>query len=110
MTKKEMYELIASTTDNEEIKDFCAHEIENLAHRAQYKSKKQTAERAVNQELKEKIVSILVNAEEPMKASAIGELLGVSTQKTSALVKQMVDAGTVQKTVGKKNVSYFSIA
>ena len=49
MTKKEMFTLIANETSNEEIKAFCAHEIEILSKkRSSVNSKKraETAERA----------------------------------------------------------------
>ena len=111
MTKKEMFNLIATVNaDNTEIVDFCKNEIALLEKRAAYKSDKPTKTRIENEGIKTKIVEILVNAEEPMQAKAIGEVLGVSPQKVSALLKQMKDAGTVVKTVGKKNTSLFSLA
>lgn len=111
MTKKEMFNLIATVNaDNTEIVDFCKNEIALLEKRASYKSDKPTKTQIENEGIKTKIVEILVNAEEPMQAKAIGEILKISPQKVSALLKQMKDAGTVVKTVGKKNTSLFSLA
>ncbi len=46
MTKKEMFTLIANETSNEEIKAFCAHEIEILSKKRSSVNSKKRAETA----------------------------------------------------------------
>ena len=67
-----------------------------------------TKTQVANEGIKSAIVEAITGTE-PMQAKAIGELVGISSQKASALLKQMVDAGVVVKTVEKAK-SYFSLA
>ncbi len=100
MTKKEMFTALmemAEVKANEEIYNGVAHELE-LVSRPRKKSDKPTAKQIANDGIKEQIISVLVNAEEPMTAKAIGEAVECSTQKVSALLKQM---DTVNRTVVK---------
>lgn len=67
------------------------------------KSGKPTKTQVENEGIKAQILEVAV---EPMTATAIGEAVGIPCQKASALLKQMIEAGTVEKTV-EKRVSYF---
>lgn len=110
-TKKEMYqEVIAQLTNPEHIA-FIEHEIELLNKRNANKVKKATAIQKANAILKDNIVEYM--GREPERTYTVGELAaaapgleGASTQKVSALLKQLVDAGKVVKTYEQRKAFY----
>lgn len=111
ITKKEMFTMIkAQVKDNAEMVAFIDHEIELLDKKAS--NKKATKTQEANVGIKSTILAVLEGGEsmtvtEIQGASAeLGEL---SNQKVSALVRQLVEAGEVVKTIDKK-VSRFSLA
>ena len=111
ITKKEMFTMIkAQVKDNAEMVAFIDHEIELLDKKAS--SKKATKTQEANVGIKSTILAVLgggksMTVTEMQGASAeLGEL---SNQKVSALVRQLVEAGEVVKTIDKK-VSRFSLA
>lgn len=114
MTKKEMFAtLIAKYDMTEEEKTFLNHEIELLARKAG-KDRKPTANQLANAGIKEEIVSILTGAErmtctEIAKALQPSHAEDISVNKVSALMKQLIEAEKVVKTVEKRK-SYFSVA
>ena len=116
MTKKEMYNLIATlNADNTEIVEFCKHEIELLDRKKSNGNTKANKQVADNVEL---VYNALVNYGKPATASdliANADLTAlatengiVSTQKVSAYLKKLVDGGRVAKFTDKKK-TYFSI-
>ena len=111
ITKKEMFIMIkAQVKDNAEMVAFIDHEIELLDKKAS--NKKATKTQEANVGIKSTILAVLeggksMTVTEMQGASAeLGEL---SNQKVSALVRQLVEAGKVVKTIDKK-VSRFSLA
>ena len=111
ITKKEMFTMIkAQVKDNAEMVAFIDHEIELLDKKAS--NKKATKTQEANVGIKSTILAILEGAK-PMTVTemqgASAELGELSNQKVSALVRQLVDAGEVVKTIDKK-VSRFSLA
>ena len=116
MTKKEMFTLIATlNASNQEIVDFCNHEIELL-------ERKKSQGNAKANEKMENAVELVYNALANVgKAVAVSELIAesnldelanesgvVSTQKVSALLKKLVDGGRVEKFTDKKK-TYFKV-
>lgn len=111
MTKKEMFAVIANAmADNEEVVNFCNHEIELLS-RKRSKSSKPTAKQIENEGIKERIVEVLGESESPMTIKEIIEGLGeeLTSQRVSALLTQLIKAERVVKTYEKK-VAYFGLA
>ena len=111
ITKKEMFTMIkAQVKDNAEMVAFIDHEIELLDKKAS--NKKATKTQKANVSIKSTILAILEGAK-PMTVTemqeASAELGKLSNQKVSALVRQLVEAGEVVKTIDKK-VSRFSLA
>lgn len=111
ITKKEMFTMIkAQIKDNAEMVAFIDHEIELLDKKAS--NKKATKTQEANVGIKSTILAVL----EGGKSMTVTEMQGASTelgelsnQKVSALVRQLVEAGEVVKTIDKK-VSRFSLA
>ena len=111
ITKKEMFTMIkAQVKDNAEMVAFIDHEIELLDKKAS--NKKATKTQEANIGIKATILAVLEGAK-PMTVTemqgASAELGELSNQKVSALVRQLVEAGKVVKTIDKK-VSRFSFA
>jgi hypothetical protein len=116
MTKKEMFTLIATlNASNQEIVDFCNHEIELLER------KKSQGNAKANEKMDSQVALVynaLVSVGKPITASeliaqgGLDELANesgvVSTQKVSALLKKLVDSGKVSKFTDKKK-TYFSV-
>ena len=97
MTKREfLNEVIAvidgtSEVDVLELKEFAKVEIVKLDERNANRSSKPTKTQIENEPIKEKILEVLSTGER-MVASAIAERLEISTQKASALCRQLVES------------------
>ena len=115
VTKKERFaQLLAikEVSANEELVKFINHELEMLEKKSG--SKKQTETQKANEELMAVIAKALATCE---KAVTVSELMKTETfkntdysnQKLSAMLKKMVDNGTVTKVTEKKK-SYFSLS
>ena len=97
MTKREfLNEVIAvidgtSEVDVLELKEFAKAEIVKLDERNANRSAKPTKAQIENKSIKEKILEVL-STEERMVASAIAEKVEISTQKASALCRQLVES------------------
>ena len=112
MTKKEMFAHIATVNSaDQEIVDFCNHEIELLAKKASGSSKP-TKTQVENETYKASILEILAEADRPLTISEMMEddrLSGLKNQRVSALVTQLKKAEQVVRTEDKKK-AYFSLA
>lgn len=97
MTKREfLNEVIAvidgtSEVDVLELKEFAKAEIVKLDERNANRSAKPTKAQIENKSIKEKILEVL-STEERMVTSAIAEKVEISTQKASALCRQLVES------------------
>ena len=112
MTKKEMFNLIATVNaDNAEIVEFCNHEIDLLNSKSGRKTPTKTQKE--NEVIMANILTALEEIGEPVTVTdllAHGiEGFELTNQKTSALLRKLVEGGKVVKTIeGKK--AMFSIA
>lgn len=87
--------------------EFTPEEKEFLIKEQDLTTKRVTRTMAANQNLKEKIFNVL-KENGGLNAKQVGELTNMSSQKASALLKQMVEAGQVNKTT-VRGKSYFTI-
>ena len=115
MTKAQMFaQILAHTTDEAE-KAFLEHEMELLAKKNAPKdgAKQLTPAQEANEGSKSAIYDFLAEKGEPMTITQmikeVPECNGLTNQKVSALVRQMVDAFTIKRNV-KKGVAWFFIA
>ena len=92
MTKREMYEAIVNGNINEEVREFARNEIEKLNVANAKRREKVSKKAAENAPLVERIVTGILG-EEPLTATEVGEALGVSAQKASALCRRAVAEG-----------------
>lgn len=97
MTKREFLNEVIAVIDGTsevnvlELKEFAKAEIVKLDERNASRSSKPTKAQIENEPIKEKILEVLSTGER-MVASAIAERLEISTQKASALCRQLVDS------------------
>lgn len=115
MTKKDYFTMLLNVKEvkeNAELEEFVKHELELLKKKSG--SKRQTETQKANERLLKDVIMALSTCE---KAVTVSELMkhemfkntDYSNQKLSAMLKKLVDNGTVVKTVEKKK-SYFSLA
>jgi predicted HTH transcriptional regulator len=117
MTKKEMFVAINSALNTADLTDeartemqtFLTHQVEILDNRKNSKSSKPTGKQLENEGFKNDILEML--AEGSKTCGELAKALGLSSQRCSALLRQLGDKGTkeVVKTFDKK-VAYFSLA
>lgn len=113
LTKREIVTMMMSDEHiktNEIFMGYLAHEIELLDKKAG--SKKPTKSQVENESIKDTILEVLARVERVTVSELIKtdvRLNGFSNQKMSALLKQLVEAGKVNKVIDKKS-SYFSLA
>jgi hypothetical protein len=101
---------IPAVSENPVLVDFINHELELLSKKNST-DKKPTATQQANNTLKEAIIDLLVDGN-PYTVSQIikevPECAGLSNQKVSALMVQLVNEGQVEKVI-EKRVSYFKL-
>lgn len=110
MTKREMFTKIATVCANDqEIVDFVNHEIELLNKKNASASKKATKNQIANEGIKNDILDVLKDADSAMTATQIAESMGLSVNKVSALLKQLIEDNSVTREVIKRK-AYFTVA
>ena len=88
-TQRDFLEAIVEQVEIEEIVDFAKNEIQKLDKRNAKRRSSQTAKQKENEAIKEKILESL-SAKEITLASDIAKEQEISTQKASALLRQLV--------------------
>ena len=112
VTKAEMFAMIKEVEgvkENQAMVDFIDHELELLAKKSA--NKKPTKTQEENEGIKAEILGVLTNegmtvTEIQSKSETLG---GLSNQRVSALLRQLVADNKVVKVIDKKK-SYFSLA
>lgn len=94
MTRREFMEMVIADTTNETIADFARSEIEKMDRKNELAKSRKSKKSAENEPIKEKIYSVL-NSDEVTTASVVAEKVEISTQKASALLRQMVEDGRI---------------
>ena len=90
MTNREFYKAIIGLEVNEELKAFAQAEIDKLDKKNEKRKNTQTKTQKENEGIKNSIVALL-EEKGSMVASTIATKLNISTQKASALCKQLVE-------------------
>ena len=91
MTKREFMEMVIAETTNEDVKVFAENEIVKMDKANANRSAKRAERRAENEPVKNAIVECL--SSELTLASEIADKVNISTQKASALLRQLVEEG-----------------
>jgi len=90
MTNREFFKAIINSEVSEELKAHAQAEIEKLDSKNEKRKNTQTKTQKENEVIKDQIVA-LVEENGAMVASVIATKLNISTQKASALCKQLVE-------------------
>lgn len=104
--------MVIAESANEEVKAFAQKEVEKMDERNARRSVNPSKTQIANEPIKAKIVKHLGgHYEDVLTASEIAEAVGISTQKASALLRQ-IDGLTVTevKVKGKGKVKGYSLA
>ena len=94
-TKREMLNAVAAGMVNEEVAAWARDEIAKMDRANELRRNKMSKKAKENLPVIEAIKGVLTD--EPQTATMIGEKVGISTQKASALLRQIVDAGHATK-------------
>lgn len=112
-TKREMFaEIRNAVIDNAEMVAFIDHEVE-LLNRRNGGTRKPTKAQKENEGIMEAIVEGLLEMDKPVTVTElindVDGLAGYTNQKISALLRKLVEAERVVKTMEKKK-AYFAVA
>ena len=117
MTLRDFYEaIIAGVEITDEMKEIAAKKIEQLDKKKEYNRthKRSSKKSESNEVFKEAIINFLSEAQAPVKAKDIAAATSMSSQKVSALARQLVEDGRLvageEKIKGGRVVKTYAIA
>lgn len=93
MTNREFFKAIIEADISEEIRAHAEAELEKLNQRNAARASRPSKAQKENEPLKEKIMELLSEKMELFTASQVAEQLEISTQKASALLRQLAESG-----------------
>ena len=108
MTTREFFENVITMVEDAEIQEKAKALIEALDRRNAKRAERPSKTAIANEPIKAEIAKILTN--EPMLASEIAQKIEISTQKASALLRQMDVKVTDVKVKGKGTQKGYFIA
>lgn len=109
MTRREMFEAIVNGNVTDEVVAMAQNELVKMDERNARRKNKPTKNALANEPIKAQILEVLTDT--PMVASAVAEAVGITTQKASALLRQ-IDGLTVTevKVKGRGKVKGYALA
>lgn len=111
MTKREMFEAVINNEVTPEVVEGFRAELKKMDDANAKRAEKRSEKSKANEPIKANIANAI---EGRMTASEIGEKLELSTQKVSALCRQMVESGVLKvediKVKGKGKRKAYSLA
>lgn len=109
MTKREFFEAVIASVENTELVEFAQSELTKMDERNAKRKNTPSKTAVANEPIKEAIVSILTS--EPLTASEVAEKVEISTQKASALLRQIEGLTVTEvKVKGKGKVKGYALA
>lgn len=93
MTRREFFEAIINEAVTEEVIAKAKEELEKMDARNAKRATTPSKKAKENEPIKAKIVEFLTEKEEPVISSVIATYMSISTQKASALCRQLVNEG-----------------
>lgn len=97
MTNREFYTAIANGAMNDDLVAFAQEAIVKMDERNAKRNSKPSKTAVENEPIKAQIVEFITKRNEFCIAGAIAEALEISTQKASALCRQLVEAGKLSE-------------
>ena len=92
MTKREFLETIVESAMTEEVKVFAKAEIQKMDEQLEKRREKAAEKKAEYEPILDKIYTDILG-DKPVTASMVAERLEMSTQKASAMLRKLVEAG-----------------
>lgn len=109
MTRREFFEAVMAHEGIEvELHDFAADEIEKMNARNAKRSSTPSKRSLANEPIKEEIVKVLTH--DAQSASEIAEKVGISTQKSSSLLRQIDGLAVSELKVKGRKVKGYALA
>jgi len=109
MTRREMFEAIVNGNVTEEVIAMAQNEIVKMDERNEKRKNTPSKTAVANEPIKAQIAEVLTS--EPMTASDVAEAVGISTQKASALLRQIEGLTVTEvKVKGKGKVKGYALA
>ena len=109
MTRREMFEAIVNGNVTEEVVAMAQSELVKMDERNEKRKNSPSKTAIANEPIKAQIVEILTH--EPLTASEVANAVGISTQKASALLRQIEGLTVTEvKVKGKGKVKGYALA
>ena len=114
MTNREFLNSVINNNIDTAVIDFAENQLAKLDERNKKRSSTMNARQKENESIKTEIVDFIKENGQSVVASEIGEQFGFSTQKASALLRQLAESGTLAvdiiKIPKKGKVKAYSLA
>lgn len=109
MTRREMFEAIVNGNVTEEVVAMAQNELVKMDERNEKRKNSPSKTAIANEPIKAQIVEVLTT--EPLTASDVANAVGISTQKASALLRQIEGLTVTEiKVKGKGKVKGYALA
>ena len=109
MTRREFFAAVIEKVEDAELKLFAEREIAKMDERNAKRKNAPSKTAIANEPIKEAIVNVL--GSEPLTASEVAEKVEISTQKASALLRQIEGLTVTEvKVKGKGKVKGYALA
>lgn len=114
MTNREFLNSVINNKIDTAVIDFAENQLAKLDERNKKRSSTMNARQKENESIKTEIIDYIKENGQSVVASEIGEQFGFSTQKASALLRQLAESGTLNvdtvKIPKKGKVKAYSLA
>ena len=114
MTRRDFFKAVMETSNDAELRLFAEKEIEKMDERNAKRKNSPSKKSIENEPIKAKITEFIGGCDGSQIAKEIAEKVEISTQKASALCRQLVADGVLKvedvKVKGKGKVKAYSIA
>ena len=95
MTNREFFEAVQNGIINADVQAHATAEIEKMNARNKKRATTPSKTAIANEPIKLKIIEFLTEKNEEILTNVIGEAVGISTAKASALCKQLAEDGKI---------------
>ena len=114
MTNREFLNSVINNKIDTAVIDFAENQLAKLDERNKKRSSTMNARQKENENIKTEIIDYIKENSQSVVASEVGEQFGFSTQKASALLRQLAESGTLNvdtvKIPKKGKVKAYSLA
>ena len=95
MTNREFFEAVQNGTINADVQAYATAEIEKMNARNEKRATTPSKTAVANEPIKLKIIEFFTEKNEELFSFEVGEAVGISTSKATALLRQLADDGKI---------------